>query len=52
MNRHYRLPEYKRLIAELREKIPGLALTTGLIVGFPGETEELVQKTLEPLLAL
>ena len=35
MNRHYRLPEYKRLIAELREKIPGLALTTDLIVGFP-----------------
>lgn len=49
MNRHYRLPEYKRLIAELREKIPGLALTTDLIVGFPGETEELFQKTLETL---
>lgn len=49
MNRHYRLPEYKRLIAELREKIPGLALTTDLIVGFPGETEELFQETLETL---
>ena len=49
MNRHYRLPEYKRLIAELREKIPSLALTTDLIVGFPGETEELFQKTLETL---
>ena len=47
MNRHYRLPEYKRLIAELREKIPGLALTTDLIVGFPGETEEDFTATLE-----
>lgn len=49
MNRHYRLPQYKKLIAELREKIPGLALTTDLIVGFPGETEENFQETLETL---
>ena len=49
MNRHYRLPQYKKLITELREKIPGLALTTDLIVGFPGETEENFQETLETL---
>ena len=49
MNRHYRLPKYKALISELREKIPGLALTTDLIVGFPGETEENFQETLETL---
>ncbi len=49
MNRHYRLPQYKKLISELREKIPGLALTTDLIVGFPGETEENFQETLETL---
>lgn len=49
MNRHYRLPEYKKLISELREKIPGLALTTDLIVGFPGETEENFMETLETL---
>ena len=40
MNRHYRLAEYKELIRNLRKEIPGLALTTDLIVGFPGETEE------------
>lgn len=49
MNRHYRLPEYKKLISELREKIPGLALTTDLIVGFPGETEANFMETLETL---
>lgn len=49
MNRHYRLPEYKKLISELRKKIPGLALTTDLIVGFPGETEENFMETLETL---
>lgn len=49
MNRHYRLPEYKKLISELRGKIPGLALTTDLIVGFPGETEENFMETLETL---
>lgn len=49
MNRHYRLEEFKALIRGLREKIPGLALTTDLIVGFPGETEEQFEETLETL---
>ncbi|MDY6083933.1 MAG: tRNA (N(6)-L-threonylcarbamoyladenosine(37)-C(2))-methylthiotransferase MtaB [Dialister sp.] len=49
MNRHYRLAEYKRLIKDLREAIPGLALTTDLIVGFPGETEAEFQETLDTL---
>lgn len=49
MHRHYRLEAFKDLIAGLREKIPGLALTTDLIVGFPGETEELFLETLETL---
>ncbi len=49
MHRHYRLAEFKKLIATLREKIPGLALTTDLIVGFPGETEALFEETLETL---
>ena len=49
MNRHYQLPQFKKLISELREKVPGIALTTDLIVGFPGETEENFLETLETL---
>lgn len=49
MNRHYRLPQFKKLINELRDKVPGIALTTDLIVGFPGETEENFQETLDTL---
>ncbi len=49
MNRHYRLAEYKNLIADLRKWIPDLALTTDLIVGFPGETEENFKETLATL---
>lgn len=49
MNRHYRLPQFKALIRELREKVLGIALTTDLIVGFPGETEENFLETLDTL---
>ncbi|HEY8630102.1 MAG TPA: radical SAM protein, partial [Gaiellaceae bacterium] len=40
MRRTYNRERYLRLAAELREAIPDLALTTDLIVGFPGETED------------
>jgi tRNA-2-methylthio-N6-dimethylallyladenosine synthase len=40
MRRTYSRERYLRLAAELRAAIPDLALTTDLIVGFPGETEE------------
>jgi tRNA-2-methylthio-N6-dimethylallyladenosine synthase len=40
MRRTYDLERYLRLVAELRTAIPDLALTTDLIVGFPGETED------------
>jgi tRNA-2-methylthio-N6-dimethylallyladenosine synthase len=39
MRRTYSLERYLKLVAELRGAIPDLALTTDLIVGFPGETE-------------
>jgi tRNA-2-methylthio-N6-dimethylallyladenosine synthase len=40
MNRHYTLDDYKSLIEKMRHSIPDIALSTDLIVGFPGETEE------------
>ncbi|HJV56214.1 MAG TPA: tRNA (N6-isopentenyl adenosine(37)-C2)-methylthiotransferase MiaB, partial [Methylomirabilota bacterium] len=40
MNRGYTRARYLELIAELQETVPDLALSTDLIVGFPGETDE------------
>ncbi|MBC2721062.1 tRNA (N(6)-L-threonylcarbamoyladenosine(37)-C(2))-methylthiotransferase MtaB [Desulfosporosinus sp.] len=40
MNRPYNLKEYRELLEKLRQRIPGLAVTTDIIVGFPGETDE------------
>src|SRR5437867_10108269 len=46
MRRTYDLERYMRLVHELRTAVPDLALTTDLIVGFPGETEEDFDQTL------
>ena len=46
MNRPYTLEDFKETTAELRKKIPNLAITTDVIVGFPGETEATFAETL------
>src|SRR5207237_3726825 len=47
MRRTYDRERYLRLAGELRAAIPDLALTTDIIVGFPGETEDDFRETIE-----
>lgn len=49
MNRGYTIERFKELVAYVREKMPDIALTTDLITGFPGETEEMHQETVKLL---
>ena len=46
MNRGYTIEHFKELVSYVREKMPDIVLTTDLITGFPGETEEMHQETL------
>ncbi len=49
MNRGYTIEHFKELLAYVREKMPDTVVTTDLITGFPGETEEMHKETLQLL---
>jgi tRNA-2-methylthio-N6-dimethylallyladenosine synthase len=49
MNRTYTLDQYRAIVAKLRAAIPGVALSTDLIVGFPGETADDFERTVETM---
>ena len=52
MKRGYTVEQYQRLVARIRENIPGVAISTDVIVGFPGETEDMFRETLDLLSSL
>lgn len=52
MNRRYTREKYFSLVKKLRTTVSGLALSTDILIGFPGETEEDVEQTLELMQAV
>ncbi len=47
MNRHYDTAEFSSLLNRVEKAVPGIAISTDIIVGFPGETEALFQESLD-----
>ena len=47
MNRHYDINYFKEIVSKIRNKIPNIALTSDVIVGFPNETDELFHETIK-----
>ncbi|MFQ3611558.1 MAG: tRNA (N6-isopentenyl adenosine(37)-C2)-methylthiotransferase MiaB, partial [Fimbriimonadales bacterium] len=46
MRRLYTVEQFEEVVRKLRERVPGIAITTDIIVGFPGETDEQFENTL------
>jgi len=47
MNRNYTTDQFAQVVKELQQEVEGINITTDVIVGFPGETEEDFEKTLD-----
>ena len=47
MNRHYSKEDYLRIVEKAKAEVPNIAFSTDIMVGFPGETEEDVEDTLD-----
>jgi len=47
MNRGYTTKKYEKLVGRLRQKVKGVKISTDIIVGFPGETDEIFEKSFQ-----
>ena len=52
MKRGYTVEQYLNLVLQIRENVPGVAISADVIVGFPGETEDMFRRTVDLLESL